>query len=151
MKTLYISILTLLSLTLSTSINAQTASKLPVSKDGLKQDSLNTFMSFSPVSVSGKVYVRWMVKNDRKDGLFVVERSEDGQQFEALGVKDRVGSQLDVNLFYSYVDEYPVQGYGHYRILQVGQDNTYRYSDVVKVKSDIQPKNTTGSATNESK
>jgi hypothetical protein len=92
-----------------------------------------------------------MVKNDRKDGLFVVERSEDGQEYEALGVKDRVGSQLDVNLFYSYVDEYPVQGYGHYRILQVGQDNTYRYSDVVKTKTDLQPKTTTGSATNDSK
>jgi len=151
MKTFYISILTLLSLALTTTVEAQTLEKAPMSKQGMKQDSLNTFMSFSPVSVDGKVYVRWMVKNDRKDGLFVVERSEDGQEYEALGVKDRVGSQLDVNLFYSYVDEYPVQGYGHYRILQVGQDNTYRYSDVVKTKTDLQPKTTTGSATNDSK
>lgn len=151
MKTLYISILTIFFIATSGSIEAQNASKVPMSKEGMKQDSLNTFMSFSPVAVNGKVYVRWMVKNDRKDGLFVVERSDDGQQFEALGVKDRVGSQLDVNLFYSYVDELPVQGYGHYRILQVGQDNTYRYSDVVKVKSDLQPKSTVGSATNDSK
>lgn len=103
----------------------------------LSEDTLNTFISFSPVHLDGKTYVRWLVKNDKKDGVFVVERSEDGSEFEALGFRDRVGTQLLVNLFYSYVDEDPLPGASHYRVMQVGADNTYKYSSVVKVVAPV--------------
>jgi len=119
--------------------NAQTgnATELLGNKGKLVEDTVNSFISFSPVFVDGKTYVRWLVKNDKKDGLFVVERSEDGVDFEALGFKDRIGTQLLVNLFYSYVDEAPFPGETLYRVMQVGSDNTYKYSDVVKVKTDL--------------
>lgn len=106
----------------------------------LSEDSLNTFISFSPVYLDGKTYVRWLVKNDKKDGVFIVERSEDGSEFEALGFRDRVGTQLLVNLFYSYVDEDPLPGTSHYRVMQVGADNTYKYSSVVKVVAPVSPR-----------
>ena len=99
----------------------------------MHEDSVNSFISFSPVYLDGKTYVRWLVKNDKKDGVFVVERSNDGVDFEALGFKDRVGTQLLVNLFYSYIDQEPLQGDNFYRVMQVGSDNSYRYSSVVKV------------------
>lgn len=118
-------------------------------KGNLKQDSTNTFISFSPVFSEGKTYVRWLVKNDKKDGVFVVERSVDGIEFEALGFKDRVGTDLNVNLFYSFVDAAPVAGDNHYRIMQVGADNTYRYSSVVKVKSGVAPAKAASVATTE--
>ena len=44
-------------------------------KGNLMPDTANTFISFSPVFMDGKTYVRWLVKNDRKDGVFIVERS----------------------------------------------------------------------------
>ncbi len=121
--------------------HAQSAEPMtpPAGTAGLKKDTANTFISFSPVYLDGKTYVRWLVKNDKKDGVFVVERSEDGIDFEALGFKDRVGTQLLVNLFYSFVDEEPLPGDNHYRIMQVGADNTYRYSSVVKVKNTGMP------------
>lgn len=133
-KTFFISALCLL---FSIAANAQTTNNASamVGKAGLKQDTANTFISFSPVYMDGKTYVRWLVKNDKKDGVFVVERSADGVDFEALGFKDRVGTQLLVNLFYSFVDEEPLPGDNMYRIMQVGADNTYRYSSVVKVKN----------------
>ncbi|HOY48465.1 MAG TPA: hypothetical protein PK281_03635 [Flavobacteriales bacterium] len=117
-----------------------------LNKNSLKQDSANTFISFSPVYLDGKTYVRWLVKNDKKDGVFVVERSENGTDFEALGFRDRVGTQLLVNLFYSFVDEEPIPGDSHYRIMQVGADNTYRYSSVVKVHTPIEPRQVGSSA-----
>jgi hypothetical protein len=113
--------------------NAQSASAGLIDKTEMKQDSVNSFISFSPVYLDGKTYVRWLVKNDKKDGVFIVERSADGVDFEALGFKDRVGTQLLVNLFYSFIDQEPLAGENHYRIMQVGSDNTYRYSSVVKV------------------
>ena len=117
-----------------------------LNKNSLKQDSANTFISFSPVYLDGKTYVRWLVKNDKKDGVFVVDRSENGTDFEALGFRDRVGTQLLVNLFYSFVDEEPIPGDSHYRIMQVGADNTYRYSSVVKVHTPIEPRQVGSSA-----
>ena len=117
-----------------------------LNKNSLKQDSANTFISFSPVYPDGKTYVRWPVQNDKQDGVFVVERSENGTDFEALGFRDRVGTQLLVNLFYSFVDEEPIPGDSHYRIMQVGADNTYRYSSVVKVHTPIEPRQVGSSA-----
>jgi len=110
-----------------------------LNRSDLKQDTANTFISFSPVYLDGKTYVRWLVKNDKKDGVFIVERSEEGSEFEALGFRDRVGTQLLVNLFYSYVDEEPLPGASYYRVMQVGADNTYRYSSVVKVVAPASP------------
>jgi len=128
--------------------SAQTAEKLNVlsSKGNLVEDTSDTFISFSPVHLGGKTYVRWLVKNDKKDGIFIVERSDDGVDFEALGFKDRVGTQLTVNLFYSFVDEEPLAGTSLYRVMQVGRDNTYKYSSVVKVKNEANPNISSSSA-----
>lgn len=106
-----------------------------VGSASLMQDAYNPILSFSPVYNEGKTYVRWLVSNDEKDGIFIVERSADGQEFEALGFKDRVGSPLCVNLFYSFVDEAPIPGENYYRIMTVGIDQTYSYSAVVRVNS----------------
>jgi hypothetical protein len=107
----------------------------PAEAKPLLKDSVDNFLSFSPVYVEGKTYLRWLVENDKKDGVFIVERSADGEKFDALGFKDRVGTDKNVNLFYSWVDDAPPAGAAHYRIMQVGVDHTFNYSDVVRVKT----------------
>lgn len=130
-------------LTLGTELKAQQTFKVapPSEAKPLQKDSVDNFMSFSPVFAEGKTYLRWLVQNDKKDGVFIVERSEDGSQFEALGFKDRIGTDKTVNLFYSWVDDAPPKGFAHYRIMQVGVDNSFNYSDVVRVKTAITPSN----------
>mgnify|MGYP000865162389 FL=1 len=116
----------------------------------LKPDDQNAISSFSPVYNNGKTFIRWLVTNDEKDGIFIIERSVDGTEFEALGFKDRVGSPLCVNLFYSFIDEAPAAGQNYYRIMSVGTDQTYTYSDVVRVRTDVQNDTPPGtSASNE--
>ena len=112
-----------------------------VGSASLIKDNNDVIASFSPVHNSGKTYIRWLVKNDEKDGVFVIERSKDGIDFEALGFKDRVGSPLCVNLFYSFVDEQPVNGISYYRLMAIGTDQSFSYSDVVRVRADIQSSN----------
>lgn len=103
----------------------------------LIEDNHNYIISFSPVFNDGKTYLRWLVQNDEKDGLYIVERSANGIEFEALGFRERIGSTLCVNLFYSFIDEAPFSGNTYYRIMQVSTDQTYKYSDVVKVRTDM--------------
>jgi len=134
--------LILLLSTISAGLSAQ--SKIGsglVGSASLVQDKNNVMASFSPVFNNGKTYVRWLVQNDEKDGVFVIERSKDGVQFEALGFKDRVGSPLCVNLFYSFIDETPSTGTNYYRVMAVGTDQSYSYSDVVRVRTDAQSSN----------
>jgi hypothetical protein len=128
----------------SPSAKAQIQSKVGsglVGSASLIEDKNNVIASFSPVFNSGKTYVRWLVKNDEKDGVFVIERSRDGVEFEALGFKDRVGSPLCVNLFYSFIDETPGNGINYYRLMAVGTDQSFSYSDVVRVRTEIQSSN----------
>jgi hypothetical protein len=156
-KIVAISAFTLLLLN-SVDVNAQTGKETetifkveaPSEASVLQKDTVNNFVSFSPLFVEGKTYVRWMVENDRKDGVFIVERSDDGETFEALGFKDRVGTPQNVKLFYSFIDEEPPVGSAHYRVMQVGVDQTFSYSNSVKVKTGAMP-NSTGSALQEGK
>lgn len=120
----------------------------PAEAKQLQKDSVDNFVSFSPVYVEGKTYLRWLVENDKKDGVFIVERSADGESFEALAFKDRVGTDKSIRLFYSWVDEAPPAGFAHYRIMQVGNDHTFNYSDVVRVKTGA-AQTTGGSASGE--
>lgn len=136
----------------SQEVNAQTTKMGAglVGSASLQPDSYNAISSFSPVHNNGKTYIRWLVSNDEKDGIFIVERSADGVDFEALGFKDRVGTPQCVNLFYSYIDEEPIQGANYYRIMSVGTDQTYSYSDVVRVRTDVpNTSNPSNSASNE--
>jgi len=45
----------------------------PSESPALIKDDVDNFISFSPVNVEGKVYLRWMVRNDRKDGVYIIE------------------------------------------------------------------------------
>jgi len=101
----------------------------------LIQKKEHNIISFSPAFAEGKTYVRWLVQNDEEDGIFIVERSADGVDFQALGFKERIGSPLCVNLFYSFVDEAPMQSITYYRLMQVSTDQSYAYSDIVRVKT----------------
>jgi hypothetical protein len=137
-------VVALLGITLfSINANAQTTQTFvvaaPSEAPALIKDAVDNFISFSPVNVEGKVYLRWMVRNDRKDGVYIVERSNDGTNFESLGFKDRVGSDKNIKLFYSWIDVAPPAEEAHYRIMQVGVDRTYTYSDVVRVKTGAAP------------
>jgi hypothetical protein len=127
----------------SINVQAQTTQTFvvaaPSEASALIKDDVDNFISFSPVNVEGKVYLRWMVRNDRKDGVYIIERSSDGTNFESLGFKDRVGSDKNMKLFYSWIDVAPPADEAHYRIMQVGVDRTYTYSDVVRVKTGAAP------------
>ncbi|MCX6291130.1 MAG: hypothetical protein NT126_05140 [Bacteroidetes bacterium] len=69
---------------------------------------------------SGKVYFNWIVKANSDDCLYVIERSTDGNEYEPVGLKEGIGSPLE--LLYSWVDTKPVSGTAYYRIKQIDND-----------------------------
>jgi hypothetical protein len=69
---------------------------------------------------SGKVYFNWIVKQNSSDCIYVIERSADGKEFEPVGLKEGIGSPLE--LLYSWVDTKPINGTAFYKIKQVDND-----------------------------
>jgi hypothetical protein len=78
------------------------------------------FVKESIVYNTGKVYINWVAKGNSTDCIYVVERSVDGVEFEPVGLKEGIGSPLE--LLYSWVDTKPVSGTAHYRIKQIDGD-----------------------------
>ncbi len=66
---------------------------------------------------SGKVYFNWIVKANSEDCIYVIERSTDNTEFEPVGLKEGIGSPLE--LLYSWVDSKPAAGTAYYRIKQI--------------------------------
>ncbi|MFM8432615.1 MAG: hypothetical protein ACKOA1_07455, partial [Bacteroidota bacterium] len=66
---------------------------------------------------AGKVYVNWVSKSNSVDCIYVIERSSDGLEFEPVGLKEGIGSPME--LLYSWVDVKPISGTSHYRIKQI--------------------------------
>ncbi|MFM1745658.1 MAG: hypothetical protein RLZZ630_1595 [Bacteroidota bacterium] len=77
---------------------------------------------------SGKVFVSWTSKNETADCLYIVERSSDGAAFESVGIKEGVGSELE--LYYSWIDKNPPAGFAYYRVKKITRDGLQLYSSV---------------------
>ena len=80
----------------------------------------STIQNINIVYNTGKVYINWMVKGEKQDGIYLVERSQDGKAFKAVGFKEVVASNLE--LLYSWIDHEPMQGNSYYRISRIGQN-----------------------------
>ena len=80
----------------------------------------STIQNINIVYNSGKVYINWMVKGEKQDGIYLVERSVDGKSFTAVGFKEVVASNLE--LLYSWIDNEPMTGNSFYRISRIGQN-----------------------------
>jgi hypothetical protein len=78
------------------------------------------FVKESIVYNTGKVYLNWVAKGNSNDCIYVIERSADGNEFEPVGLKEGIGSPLE--LLYSWVDSKPINGTAHYRIKQIDGD-----------------------------
>lgn len=77
---------------------------------------------------SGKVFVSWTSKNEAADCLYIVERSSDGAAYESVGIKEGVGSELE--LYYSWIDKNPPAGFAYYRVKKITRDGMQLYSAV---------------------
>lgn len=106
---------------------AQTVSNTaPVFADNAEQN-LNIY-NYNTVYNSGKVFVSWTSKNEPEDCLYVVERSGDGKEFQSVGVKEGIGSEIE--LYYSWIDQTPPAGFAYYRVKKITKEGTQMYSAV---------------------
>jgi hypothetical protein len=84
----------------------------------------------------GKVYLNWVVFNNLKSGMYVIERAIDGKNYEVIGFKKGIASSLPLDLAFYFTDDMPVQGNATYKVMHISDDNSYFESHPVVVKTE---------------
>jgi len=105
---------------------AQEADTNPMVQSAAYTEHSTNIYNYTTTYNSGKVFVNWTAKDEPMDCIYIIERSSDGRQFESVGVKEGIGTNLE--LFYSWMDHTPPAGFAYYRVKKITKDGTQLYS-----------------------
>lgn len=100
----------------------------------IKQDTAITVKKFTVTPREGKVYLGWVVYNNLKNGMYIIERAVDGQEFEVIGFKKGIATSLPLDLAFYYTDNYEPKGKVTYKVTHIADDNTYFEFPEVTIK-----------------
>lgn len=95
-------------------------------------------LSFGAACSGAKVKISWSVASQKNNDHFSIDRSEDGINFETIGIVKGEGTS-SVQKSYSYTDDRPIGGLSYYRLKQTdydGSETTYKLSSVSCEASD---------------
>jgi hypothetical protein len=82
-----------------------------------------------------KVYLTWTTAQESNSKEFIVERSNDGRTYVAIGQVAAAGNTNQPTT-YGYTDAQPIYGVNYYRLKQVDIDEKAVLSGVVKIVTD---------------
>uniref|UniRef100_UPI003743C0CF T9SS type A sorting domain-containing protein n=1 Tax=Taibaiella koreensis TaxID=1268548 RepID=UPI003743C0CF len=88
--------------------------------------------SFDAEKAQDKAILTWSTASERNNRRFVIERSSDGKQYNAIGYVGTLAENGNSNatLNYLYTDQAPLTGKNYYRLLQEDRDGKQTYSVV---------------------
>src|SRR5258706_7268464 len=89
-------------------------------------------LNFDAVIQSEDVLTTWVTATEVNCDYFVIERSQDGINFEMVGTRRGSGNS-SVTLYYSMLDTKPIKGISYYRLREVDFDGTDTKSRLVAV------------------
>ncbi len=107
-------------------VNGQEANSNLLAQATVQSAQSTNIFNYTTVYNSGKVFVNWTAREEPADCIYIVERSSDGRMFESVGVKEGIGTDLE--LFYSWMDHTPPAGFAYYRVKKITKDGTQLYS-----------------------
>lgn len=76
----------------------------------------------------------WKTGAEVNSSHFIIERSNDGRNFESIGMVDAVGFSDQV-VDYGFVDQNPVEGNNYYRLVQIDLDGTTYVKKMIVINS----------------
>ncbi|MEM7657499.1 MAG: PA14 domain-containing protein [Bacteroidota bacterium] len=91
------------------------------------------WLSFEAVPQQDWVQLRWTTDTELNSDYFQVERSQDGENFEAIGEVAAAGISQEA-LNYQLPDQDPFQGISYYRIKAIDLDGSFNYSELREVR-----------------
>ncbi|HSZ84933.1 MAG TPA: T9SS type A sorting domain-containing protein [Puia sp.] len=93
-------------------------------------DSLFSNFSYTIID-DNKILLQWQADSINADDYFVIERSEDGNNFETIGAIKKTTN----NIQYEVADNNSISGYNFYRIKYVGKSGKFFYSKSLQIST----------------
>lgn len=89
-------------------------------------------INFNARLIDDKVKLEWSTITETNNDYFTIEKSLDGEKWNALGVVDAAGNSNQI-LNYQFFDYNLVQGFQFYRLKQTDFNGKYEFSKIVSV------------------
>ncbi|MFT3827025.1 MAG: discoidin domain-containing protein [Chitinophagaceae bacterium] len=89
---------------------------------------------FNAEKMNKEVWVRWATAMESNSDQFVIERSNDGRNFTAIGKVKAAGSSNELRS-YEFRDPAPLNGVNYYRLKQQDIDARFEYSKIAQVNT----------------
>ncbi|MDN5199954.1 DUF4347 domain-containing protein [Fulvivirgaceae bacterium BMA10] len=93
-------------------------------------------IEFNAVAVEGEVKLDWKTASETNNDFFEIQRSEDGENWEVIGILDGAGTTSVVQS-YDFTDQRPLFGQSYYRLRQIDFDGQFSYSWVETVYNEF--------------
>ncbi len=93
-----------------------------------------TLIEFKALRTSSIVNITWTTATEHNSNCFHLEYSEDGNNFQLLGVIKSKGNSIE-NVKYYFADStnlYQNTNIRYYRLKQIDEDGNYEYSKIIK-------------------
>lgn len=92
------------------------------------------WLSFEGVHQEQSNQLNWSTASEKNNKAFVVERSLDGEKFEAIGIVNGVGNSNIVSKYQYSDNQLPDANALYYRLKQIDFDGKYSYGKVIKIE-----------------
>lgn len=118
--------------TVTSSSNTSSFSPFAVASSSSGNTLPLTLVDFSARCTEQHVLLDWVTQTEINVDYFEVQRSANGQDFEALGMVEAEGNSRQ-RLTYNTIDNNPLMDENNYRLKMVDLDGTYTYSAIEQV------------------
>jgi hypothetical protein len=90
-------------------------------------------INFTGTQVGKTVQLKWRAENETGLKSYIIEKSDDGQNFQALLQQNAKGLQA-INSYGKY-DPYPYDVWSFYRLKMLAADGSFSFSQIIRVSS----------------
>lgn len=99
-----------------------------------KEDTAAKIITFSSVTAESKVYLKWTVQNQKKDGFYIIERSADNDAYEYAGHVEGIGVPVEAPILYCFSDSLLKNKSIFYRVIHINTDGELLKTSPIKVE-----------------
>ena len=100
-------------------------------------DKAAKIVEVNAVSDGKQTYICWSVTNQKKNGTYLIERSEDGSYYTIEGLEKGVPTKRKQTGSFGFVKNDTPQGTIYYRIRHIANDNSILLSENVILENKI--------------
>ncbi len=93
-------------------------------------------LSFTGVQKDNATHLKWQTVNEVNTEKFVIERSDDGYEFKAIGTV-KAKSEITLNN-YNFIDKIAIKNKAYYRLKMQDKSGLYTYSNIVEIKNNTE-------------